>query len=90
MKKLYLIYCWAIFQAQTSFENMWWKLKNTILQESPESGALRNNKKDCYQYEKAEETAWKNIPSFRFEACVESMPRRVKSVIDAKGRYTKY
>ena len=38
---------------------MWCNLKNTILQVCPESGTFRNNKEDCYQYEKAEETAWK-------------------------------
>ena len=55
------------------------------MQVCPESGTFRNNKEDCYQYEKAEETACKNIPSCCFEACVESMPRRVKAVIDAKN-----
>ena len=68
---------------------MWWKLKNTILQVCPESEIFRNNKEDCYQYEKEAETAWKNIPSSCFEACVESIPRRVKTVIDAKG-WVKY
>ena len=58
-----------------------------IFQVCPEFGPFRNNKEDCYQYEKAEETAWKNIPSYFFEACVESMPRRVESVIDSKGWY---
>ena len=69
---------------------MSWKLKNTILQVCPESGTFSNNKEDFYLYEKAAETAWKNIPSCCFEAFVESMPRRVKAVIDAKGCFTKY
>ena len=69
---------------------MWWKLKNTILQVCPECGKFRNNNEDYYQYEKEAETAWKNIPSSCFEACEESMPRRVKAVIDAKGWFTKY
>ena len=71
-------------------ENMWWKLKNTILQVCPESETFRNSKEDQNIYEKASETAWKQIPSSCFEACVESMPRRVQAVIDAKGWYTKY
>ena len=37
----------------------------------PESGTFRNNKEDCYQYEKAEDKAWNNIPSCCFEACVD-------------------
>ena len=69
---------------------MWWELKNKILQVCPESVTFRNNKDDCYQYEKAADKAWKNIPSSCFEACVESIPRRVKAVIDAKGWFTKY
>ena len=63
------------------------KIKN--FQVCPESGTFKNNKEDCYQYEKAEETGWKNIPRCCFEACVESMPRRVKSVIDAKVWFPK-
>ena len=66
------------------------KAKIQIFQVCPESGTFRNDKEDCYKYEKAEEKAWKNIPSCYFEACVESMPRRVKAVIDAKGWFTKY
>ena len=69
---------------------MSWKLRNTILQVFPESLTFRNDKEYFYQYEKEEETAWKNIPRSCFEACVESMPRRVKAVIDAKGWFTKY
>ena len=68
---------------------MWCKLKK-ILKVFPESGTFRYNKEDCYQYEKAEETAWKNITSCCFEACVESIPRRVKAVIDDKRWFTKY
>ena len=64
--------------------------KIPIFQVCPESGTFRNDKEDYYLYEKAEETAWKNISSCCFEACVESMPRRVKAVIDAKGWFTKY
>ena len=55
----------------------------------PESGTFSNNKKDSYQYEKAEETTWKIIPRCCFEACVELMRRRVKAVIDAKGWFPK-
>ena len=33
--------------------------KIKMFQVFPESGTFRNNKEDCYQYEKAEETAWK-------------------------------
>ena len=58
--------------------------KLQIFQVFTESVTFRNNKEDCYQYEKTEEKAWKNIPSCCFEACVESMPRRFKAVIDAK------
>ena len=68
---------------------MWWKLKK-FFQVCPESETFRNNKQDCYQYEKTEGTAWKNITSCCYEACVESMPRRVKAVIDAKGWFKKY
>ena len=42
-----------------------------IFKVCPESGTFGNNKEDCYQYEKAEEKALKNIPSSCFEACVE-------------------
>ena len=63
--------------------------KIQIFQVCPESVTFSNDKEDCYQYEKAEEKAWKNIPSCYFEAYVESMPRKVKAVIDGKGWFTK-
>ena len=69
---------------------MWWKLKykfSRYVQNLEHSGMI---KRIVINMKKAEETAWKNIPSCCFEACVESMPRRVKAVIDAKGWFTKY
>ena len=63
--------------------------KIKFFQVCPESVTFRNNKEDFYQYEKAEETSWKNIPSCCFEACVESMPRRGKAVINATGWFPK-
>ncbi len=34
--------------------------------------------------------AWSNIPWSHFNKLIESMPRRIKAVIDAEGWYTKY
>lgn len=36
------------------------------------------------------EKSWKEIPVSFFEKCVMSMPNRLKAVIEAKGRQTKY
>ena len=71
-------------------ENIWWRLKNTILKLCPESALFGNNKTDCERFENVAKEAWKAIPNHVFAGCLNSMPRRVQAVIAAKGWYTKY
>lgn len=62
-------------------ENLW-----SILDQNVDKGDVTNRDKLFEALEKA----WTNIDSQHIKNLVESMPRRLQSVIEAKGGQTKY
>ena len=62
-------------------ENLWSYLERKM------SGRRPNNKFDLEQILKAE---WEKIPQDYCRKLVESMPKRIREVIKAKGGHTKY
>jgi hypothetical protein len=62
-------------------EHLWWEVKNRLKNKNPRNKAeLRTAIKEI----------WENIPSSVTKNLVESMPRRLQAVLDAKGGHTKY
>jgi transposase len=71
-------------------EHLWWHLKNKALQLHPELQDLGVGEQALQALERALIEAWEAIPDSIFEACLNSMPKRVQAVIDADGWHTKY
>ena len=44
----------------------------------------------CTELEEALQSAWNALPDLLFEGLVESMPRRIQALLEAKGWHTKY
>lgn len=62
-------------------EHLWCEVKNRLKNVNP------TNKKDL---KSAIQNIWENIPSSVTKKLVESMPRRLQAVLEAKGGHTKY
>jgi transposase len=72
-------------------EHAWKRLKDTASRMFPELWkSNRKSEEDRTLMEEALKEAWATIPVSFFEELVESMERRVKACIDAKGWHTKY
>ena len=64
-------------------EHLWWYLKRRLAEyENPPKGM-----EELWERVQVE---WEKIPASECQKLIESMPRRVKAVIKAKGGYTKY
>lgn len=62
-------------------EHLWWEVKNRLKNKNPRNKAeLRTAIKEI----------WDSIPASVTRNLVESMPRRLQAVLDAKGGHTKY
>lgn len=62
-------------------EHLWWEVKHRLQTKNP------RNKTDL---KTAVKEIWESIPSTVTKNLVESMPRRLQAVLDAKGGHTKY
>ena len=71
-------------------EHIWWHLKALVLKNQPEIETMGAGEQALKALENALIEAWNDPPSSLFEQCADSMPYRVKVVIDAKGWHTKY
>lgn len=62
-------------------ENLWWELKRRL------AGKKFNEDQTLFEAVKQE---WSRIPKNKLDNLIESMPRRMKCVIEANGYATKY
>lgn len=72
-------------------EHMWAVLKKELYRRFPDTPDLRGGP-EAVRYALAERLAivWADIGPDTMNALIDSMPRRVQALIDAKGWYTKY
>jgi len=63
-----------------------------LLKSSPQEGAsqVSNSTQESLRDMERVVEVWNNIPSEVCQNLIESMPRRLKAVIEAKGGHTKY
>lgn len=71
-------------------ENLWTLLKQKIYEICPELKEMRNNDTTHTILIETAQQAWEELNLDYLVNLSESMPRRVKAVIDAEGWYTKY
>ena len=71
-------------------EQVWKKMKDILRREFPGLSALKRNDENIQRVEEALRVAWERVPQALIDRLIESMPRRLQAVIDAKGWYTKY
>ena len=71
-------------------ENTWFLLKEHTHKLVPQLHEITNPDQVEKQLRDVLPNAWQNILQARFDVLIESMPRRVKAVIDAEGWYTSY
>jgi transposase len=71
-------------------EHLWWHLKNMVLRLHPELENMGKSESDIRALQEALIEAWEAIPDSIFQECLDSMPKRIKAVIEADGWHTKY
>lgn len=71
-------------------ENMWKLLKERICIMEPGLQALPKNQASLNLLIKTAQSVWEAIEQETINHLVDSMPRRIQAVLDAKGWYTKY
>ncbi|KJZ68257.1 hypothetical protein HIM_12350 [Hirsutella minnesotensis 3608] len=71
-------------------ENVWKMLKERIHETHPELADLPKNYASKQRLCEAAAEAWEDLEDDTLNHLVESMPRRLQAVIDARGWYTKY
>ena len=72
-------------------EHAWKKLKEVVMEYFPEVwDAKGESEEELHKMEEALKQAWLMIPTSFFESLIESMERRIKTVITADGWHTKY
>ena len=71
-------------------EHIWWHLKNHVLELHPELKDMGASEEAQQALQDALIEAWEAIPDDIFKKCLNSMPKRVKAVIEAEGWHTKY
>lgn len=71
-------------------EHIWWHLKAWVLKHHPELNNMGKSNEAQQALEEALIEAWEALPDSLFLACADSMPDRVKAVIQANGWHTKY
>ena len=72
-------------------EHVWKALKELVTKMYPK--VMKNNSESDEartELEEALQSAWNALPDSLFEGLVESMPRRIQALLDAKGWHTKY
>lgn len=71
-------------------EHLWWVLKKEIYEANPHLLYEGRSENDYISFQTAIEQAWAAIPSDKIRGLIDSMPRRIQAVLDAKGGHTKY
>ena len=74
-----------------SIEHAWKKLKELMATMYPElMKSTSYTEETRTELGEALKVCWNAVPTTFFESLLESMPRRVKACLDAKGWHTKY
>jgi len=71
-------------------KHLWFHLKKIVQQQYLELANIGSGEDAKRALERALVEAWQLIPDKIFMAVLESMPKRVKALIEAEGWYTKY
>jgi transposase len=71
-------------------EHAWFPLKKYVLENYPELLTMGDSEEAVQALGKALIEAWNSLPDSLFHALIDSMPRRVQALYDAKGWHTKY
>ncbi|KAF2229036.1 hypothetical protein EV356DRAFT_540027, partial [Viridothelium virens] len=71
-------------------EHLWWALKNHVLEAYPHLAEQGNTKEATENLIKACQEQWWKIRRSLLRKLIQSMPRRIKAVIKARGWHTKY
>lgn len=71
-------------------EHVWARLKRTLYRMFPELSKLKGNTADIAKFKECLQIAWEAIPQSFINTLLDSMPRRVAAVRQAKGSYSKY
>jgi hypothetical protein len=71
-------------------EHVWKALKEILIKNYPQIRDLKNNKEDRAKLTVWLKEAWWAIPQEKIRKLIESLPRRLRAVIRARGYYTKY
>lgn len=65
-------------------------MKEALQKEFPDLHKLPKNNENIKRVETALRSVWDSIPQAEIDNLIDSMPRRLRAVIRAKGWYTKY
>ena len=72
-------------------EHVWKAIKELVIEMYPEVIKNTSETKEARtEPEQALQSAWDALPDSLFESLIESMPRRIQALLDAKGWHTKY
>jgi len=71
-------------------EHIWFHLKKQVLLLHPELTDMGKGEADLQALESALVEAWQAIPIEIFQKVLDSMPKRVTTLITVEGWYTKY
>lgn len=71
-------------------EHVWAIMKEALQKEFPDLHKLPKNNENIKRVETALRSVWDSIPQAEIDNLIDSMPRRLRAVIRAKGWYTKY
>lgn len=71
-------------------EHVWKALKDILIQRYPSISDLTNCEADIAKMKGWLQEAWRAIPQDLIRRLIESLPRRLRAVIRARGYYTKY
>lgn len=71
-------------------ENLWKLLKEGIAKAYPELTIMPKNNLTLQRLREAAADVWENLKEEVLHSLIESMPRRLEAVIEARGWYKKY
>ena len=71
-------------------ENLWYLLKERLMRDYLYLALLKKNEDSLEELIKSAKEVWDSLEQLLINDLIDSMPRRVVAVIEAKGWYTKY
>ncbi len=71
-------------------ENLWFRLKEAIYRRCPELLTMRGKEVVLERLIKEAQLAWDELADSELERLSDTMPNRVRAVLNADGWYTKY